>query len=148
MGYGYGIWLVYDEDIFETKHTGHFTVACFMDYLDAVKLYDELKSICGDKARIDINGDPVIFSPGFYEHDDNNLVAWGYEGENKLWQKYAEICQKYKCDFSSIPHTSIEYSDIEQNQINTKKTEETTIYCKMHCVDITSNNPCEWNIII
>ena len=140
--------MVYDEDIFETKHIGHFTIGCFMECLDAIQLYNELKSRYGDNTKININGDPVIFSSGIYEHADNNLIAWGYEGENDLWQKYQDTCATHKCDFSSIPHTSIEYSDIEENQINPKKTKDTTIYCKMHCVDITSNNPSEWNIII
>ena len=30
MGYGYGIWLVYDKSEFDTTHIGHVTVACFM----------------------------------------------------------------------------------------------------------------------
>ena len=37
MGYGYGIWLVYNPNIFKekTSHIGHITIACFMKKDDA-----------------------------------------------------------------------------------------------------------------
>ena len=147
MGYGYGIWLIYKKDILKPKHIGHFTICCFMDFLDAFHLYNELICSLGKKTKITIKGEPIIFPTGFYEHDNNNLCAWGYEGENKLWDTYAETCAKYKCDFSSIPHTSIEYSRIDENVFEQKTIPDITLDCTMCLVDITSSNPCGWHII-
>ena len=36
MGYGYGVWLIIDDDRWtKTKHVPHVTIACFMTYEDA-----------------------------------------------------------------------------------------------------------------
>jgi hypothetical protein len=44
MGYGYGVWLVYNQKIFTqpTPHIGHITIACFMNKEDATELYNEI----------------------------------------------------------------------------------------------------------
>ena len=31
MGYGYGVWLIYEHQSLKTEHISHVTVACFMN---------------------------------------------------------------------------------------------------------------------
>jgi hypothetical protein len=70
-----------------------------MECLDAIQLYNELNSLYGDNTKINIHGDPVIFSSGIYEHADNNLITWGYEGENDLWQNINILVQRINATF-------------------------------------------------
>ena len=39
MGYGYGVWLVYNNTELKTEHIGHITIACFMNKDNAFNLY-------------------------------------------------------------------------------------------------------------
>ena len=154
MGYKYGVWLVYDPNEFQKRHTiehiGHFTISCFMERLDAIELYNELRQNYGTNTNIMVIGKPVTFSVGFYEHDNNNLSSWGFEGSCALWTQYKEISSGHKCDFSATPHTSIEYSKntIHANDILQYTMDDFTIKCRMHVVDITSDDPSDWNIIL
>ena len=148
MGYGYGIWLIYKEDELKTEHIGHVTVSCFMEKEEALELYDELVKKQGIESDIVLNGTPEYYFSSFYEHDKSKMCSWGYNGKCNKWKFYKKICKKYKCDFSSEPHTSIQYEMypkcLEPINLKTKKKK---LECKMVCVDIRSDFPVDWKII-
>ena len=76
MGYGYGVWLVYDNNELPTKHVGHITIACFMERDEALNLYTNIIDTVGNQEVVRLSGKPIIFDTGFYEHDNNNLYSW------------------------------------------------------------------------
>ncbi len=146
MGYGYGVWLVYNEDVFPTEHIGHFTISCFMNHDDALDLYHEITYKYGTNTKIYVDGNSVKFPCGFYEHDTNNLHSWGYKGKCSNWINYKRVCNNYKCDFSNIPHTSIEYNKNEY-ALNVKEIDKIELECQVCVVDIRSDNPSDWKIL-
>ena len=148
MGYKYGVWYVYPKGIFPTKHVGHFTVTCFMEKEDARNLYNELLENFGYKNVVNVDSiNPVIVEKNMYTHDNNNICSWGYKGKILNWNGIKKICDKYACNFSLIPHSSIEYS-CDENDINPiKKISYELIDLELKLVDITSDNYLEWNII-
>jgi len=148
MGYKYGIWLVYNQESFNTIHIGHFTICCFMDYLDAINLYDELKNCYGIHTTLSVIGNnPVFFPNNMYSNDNNNLYSWGYYGTSNIWNLYKKLTDKYTCDFSNEPHTTIEYSKNKDN-LQLKKSYNFNLDCTIHVVDITDDNPYKWYIIL
>ena len=42
MGYGYGVWLIYEHQSLKTEHISHVTVACFMNKKDAFELRNQI----------------------------------------------------------------------------------------------------------
>ena len=56
MGYGYGIWLIYNSDELKTEHIGHVTVCCFMNKEDSLKLYGDIVEKYGSDADFTLNG--------------------------------------------------------------------------------------------
>jgi hypothetical protein len=118
-----------------------------MDLDESYKLYDSLMDVCGNKIKINVIGKPIVFPIDLYEHDTNNMSAWGYICECELWEKYEEISKDYKCDFSAIHHTSVEYSKNKDFIFNTKTINDFDLDCTMCVVDITSNNPIDWKIM-
>ena len=146
MGYGYGVWLVYDNNELPTKHVGHITIACFMERDEALNLYTNIIDTVGNQEVVKLSGKPIIFDTGFYEHDNNNLYSWGYSGECDKWSNYKDICQKYKCDFSCKPHASKEYTSIPE-QLQPCEMEDMNLLCNVRCVDISKDSPYEWKII-
>ena len=76
----------------------------------------------------------------------NNLCSWGFNFKYNALSKLQTISNKYKCDFSYQPHTSIEYA---HNASGFKPfcVEKITLNCKVHLVDIRSDFPNDWNII-
>ena len=155
MGYKYGVWYTYSNNYLSTKHQGHFTVACFMEKDDAVNLYHEIASNYGPTADITIDmNNPVIFEANMYDDDDNNLHAYGYNGENDDWKQLEAITSTYSCNFSHQPHTSLVYSNEKEDiiryvhQINNHIGKQIKIInCELHVVNICSDNPVEWIII-
>jgi len=148
MGYKYGVWYVYPSGIISTKHIGHFTVACLMEKEDAKALFDNLIDKIGKINMINIDcQNPVIFGKNIYEDDDNDICSWGYKGTILNWNTIKKITDNYNCNFSQHPHTSIEYtkSDLFLEPIKLKNNR--LVDCKMHLVNICSDNPNEWNII-
>jgi hypothetical protein len=152
----YGIWLVYNKDEFPTEHIGHFTITCYMEKEDAIKLYQELLSVYGKYHEIYVRCiDPVRFDDKMYENDNNDLYSWGYEGhilENgmatDLWSDIEKIANKYRCDFSYRIHTSMAYSRVKQNSLQLFSVGgNKTVKCSMELVDITSDKPMDWHII-
>ncbi len=148
MGYGYGVWLVYDQNAFCTAHLGHFTVSCFMTKEDAFALYDAIiDETKKEHVDVRISGIPQEFDANFYEDDDNDISSWGYSGvvvEHGLWRKLGTISQRFKCNFSSYPHTSIEYSCIS-NRTGPVTRPDLILSCRLCVVDITSDNPLNWH---
>lgn len=156
MGYMYGIWLVYNKDEFLTEHIGHFTITCYMEKEDAVRLYQELLSAYGKYHEIYVRCiDPVKFNENLYENDNNNLKSWGYEGDilengmaTDLWSDIENIAKKYICNFSYRIHTSIAYSHVKQNYMQPHTYDANKIIkCSMELIDITSDKPTDWHII-
>ena len=155
MGYMYGIWLVYNKDEFPTKHIGHFTITCFMEKEDAMKLYHELLSIYGKYQEIYVEcANPLRFKPNMYVNDTNDLYSWGYEGhilENgmmtNLWSNIQEIATKYICNFSYKIHTTMLYSYSQVRQDDIQIGENKIVKCSIELVDITSDEPTDWHII-
>lgn len=156
MGYMYGIWLVYNNNEFPTEHIGHFTITCYMEKEDAIKLYQELLSVYGKYHEIYVECvNPVIFDQNVYQNDTNNLYSWGYEGhilENgmatDLWTNIEEIAKKYICNFSYRIHTSMAYSRVKHNSMQLLRLGGNKIVkCSMELVDITSDEPTDWHII-
>jgi len=148
MGYKYGVWYVYEKGTFPTKHIGHFTVTCFMEKEEAKKLYTELLEKFGSKNIVSVDStNPVIFEKNIYKDDNNNICSWGYKGKILNWNGIQKICDKYSCNFSLIPHSSIEYS-YNENDINPiKKASGELIDLELKLVDISSDDYLDWNII-
>jgi hypothetical protein len=147
MGYGYAVWLVYDQEIFKTEHVAHFTVACFLNSISAFDLTNDIKNKLGkDRFEIHLNGKPEIYSSDYYKEDTTGLFAWGYNGICSVWDGLRNVCNKYDCCFSDIPHTSINYEFCKQNLLPTSTTDK-TLSCKLYIADTTSDNPKEWKII-
>ena len=148
MGYGYGIWLIYNSDELKTEHIGHVTVGCFMNKEEALKLYDEIVKKSGTDADVIFNGQHEFYFSTFYKHDKNKMCSWGYTGKCNKWKIYKKICDNYNCDFSSEPHTSIQYEmypkQLEPINLSKKKKK---MECKLVCVDIRSDFPVDWKVI-
>ena len=147
MGYGYGIWLIYQGDELKTKHLGHVTVGCFMEKEEALKLYDELVKKNGTDADVNLNKLHKFYFSSFYTHDTNKMCSWGYSGKCNKWKLYKKICEKYKCDFSSEPHTSIQYEMYPKHLEPMDMRKKKKLECKLVCVDIRSDFPVDWKVI-
>ncbi len=150
MGYGYGVWLVHDQEFIRSEHLGHFTVACFMTREKAFNLYDAIYNGLGTEyVEIRLSGIPHAFDANFYEDDDNDISSWGYNGVtcvHGLWRKLEAISRPFPCNFSSYPHTSVEYSCVE-DRTGPRTIPDIVMTCRLHVVDITSDDPIEWNVI-
>jgi hypothetical protein len=155
MGYKYGIWLVYGKDELPTTHVGHFTITCYMEKEDALKLCCELINKYGKYHEIYTECvNPIIFEKNMYENDDNDLYSWGYKGHiledgimTNIWSKIKETTKKYNCNFSDMIHTSICYSISKLNINPYNMNENKIVKCSIELVDITSDDPLNWYII-
>lgn len=143
-GYKYGVWLVYKQELFKTKHIGHFTVKCFMEELDAKELNKKLKEEYGRGVIIELQKEGMRYDKKIYKSDNNELLSWGYNGIIKEWDKIEELCLNYGGDFSKIPHTSINYSKNEEEIIDMN--ERMTIEGEFVVADI-NGEPKDWKLI-
>lgn len=147
MGYKYGLWYVYDQNNFPTDHIGHFTLTCFMELEDAFNLYGEIAVKIGKYNNICVKCDnPIKFECNMYENDDNNLYSWGYSGSVNNWHELEYITRNYKCNFSHVVHTSIQYDKNESN-LCLEKCNNKVVNCKLHVVNICDDNPSNWFLI-
>ena len=149
MGYGYAVWLVYDQEIFETEHVAHFTIACFLNNsISAFDLKNDIKEKLGkDTFEIYLDGKPEIYSNDYYnDKDTTGLFAWGYNGTCNVWDGLRNVCKTHDCCFSDIPHTSINYELCLQN-LRPIPTTNKILSCKLYIADVTSYNPKDWKII-
>jgi len=148
-GYGYGIWIVYDEAFFpEIKHTGHFTVACFMEKEDALNLYVEIMDKIGNEVTIAVNKNYEIYGKNMYESDSNNICSWGYNGTSSKWPMLKTVCKKYNCNFSHQIHTSIQYAK-NTNQLRPNYLEKDMIVTGcIHLVNICSAESKDWHVLL
>ena len=164
-GYGYGIWIVYDQELFQPviKHTGHFTVACFMEKEDALNLYVEImdqmgngvagngvagNGVAGNGVTIDVHKNYEIYGKNMYEKDENNIYSWGYNGASSKWPMLHKICSKYDCNFSHIIHTSIQYAKHTHLLEPSYLEENMQINGSIRFVNICSENPKDWYVIL
>ena len=148
MGYGYGVWLIIeDEDWIKTNHVPHITIACFMKYEDAYCLYSDILDIMMTSLmEFKVIDKPVIFDDKMYPNDDNQLAAWGFNLECDCWHIFRAISIVYDCNFSPEPHTTIEYNK-DKSLFDFKNSPLKTINCKLAVVNINSDNPNEWRKI-
>ncbi len=146
MGYKYGVWLVYNKSMFPTTHVGHFTITCYMEKKEAFALYDDILAKYGKTHYIDVNGiNPVFFDKNMYEDDDNNMGSWGYEGTQVNWSDFKKCSKDYKCNFSNIPHTSIEY--YRDNIVKPLEIDNMCLKCTLAIADITDDDPTKWYLL-
>uniref|UniRef100_A0A6C0JBJ5 Uncharacterized protein n=1 Tax=viral metagenome TaxID=1070528 RepID=A0A6C0JBJ5_9ZZZZ len=151
MGYGYGVWLVIDDNNWmNTKHVPHITVACYMNINDSIALYKSLTHKYNILSlSMELLPTPVLFPSNFYENDTNNLHSWGYNLHYSKWNTLKTVCDNFNCNFSSTPHTSVEYSGTEETfSFPLKDVPIQIVNCKLCVVDITSESPKDWNIIL
>ena len=146
MGYGYGVWLVYNNPEVETEHTGHITIACFMNKDNALTLCRDIIHNFGDTADVEIDGNPEMFYSSYYAHDTNKLCAWGYNGKCAKWELYKNMCETRECDFSTTPHIS-KYYNLYPNLLKPCEMENKVLQCKVHCADIRSDFPVDWKLL-
>lgn len=148
MGYKYGLWYIYSNDVFNTTHISHFTVSCFMNINDAYNLYNEIYNYYGNINVISVYcKDPVIFDNNMYKDDVNNLYSWGYYGNIMYWNDICNIVQKYNCNFTNDNHTTVQYST-NKNLLNLKSCNKNEfLICKLVIVDMNDDNPNNWKII-
>ncbi len=147
-GYGYGIWIVYDQDLFLTKHTGHFTVACFMEKEDALNLYVEIMDKIGSNVTIHVSKNYEIYKKNMYEKDENDICSWGYNGTSNKWSMLKTVCSKYECNFAHQIHTSIQYVKDAARLTPSYLEKDITITGSIHLVNICSAKPKDWHIIL
>ena len=145
MGYGYGVWLIIeDEEWINTTHVPHITVACFMTYQDAYTLYSDILDIMmTSHFQVDVINEIVDFDKGAYPDDDSDLEAWGYNIDCNFWDIFRAISLVYRCNFSYEPHTTVEYNN-DPNLFVKRKAPITKLNCKLVVANINSNNPDEW----
>ena len=143
MGYGFGVWLVYDKQYVATKHLGHFTITCLMEKEDAIMLHRDIVTIIGDSVTMRVNGRATTYPKAFYEGDNNDLASWGYNGEldPSIWDQLRDAAARYRCSFSLYPHTSVAYS--RQDDLTPVDMEPVDIPCKVVVADI-NGEPLEW----
>lgn len=148
MGYGYGVWLVIEDDNWiKTTHTPHVTVACYMTFEDANSLYkDIIKIMLAPEFTLDVCSDIVEFDNDMYPDDKNDLYAWGYNLTCNYWKIFKAITLVYDCNFAFEPHTSVEYSK-NPELFNKVKPPLSKVNCRLVVADINSNNPNEWKKI-
>ena len=147
-GYCYGIWIVYDQGLFPLKHTGHFTVACFMEKEDALNLYVEILDKIGNGLTINISKNYEIYGKNMYEKDENDIYSWGYNGTCKKWPMMKTVCDKYDCNFAHQIHTSIQYTKRTYLLEPTYLEKDMIINGSIHLVNICSGEPKDWHIIL
>ena len=146
MGYKYGVWLTYKKSLIPTTHIGHFTVACYMTKRDALCLHEDILAKYGNTHYIDVNGKkPVLFDKNVYKDDNNELNEWGYEGTCKKWTEFKKCTQEYNCNFSEIPHTTVEY--YKNRETNTFAMDNMCVQCNLVVANINSNDPKKWSIL-
>lgn len=153
MGYKYAIWLVYDDNICDSKsesqHIGHFTIACMLDIEEAMSLYNDLIHHMDHNKKTDMHvmHFPQVFDTTFYKNDTNNLYAWGYQAYHPDWDTFRYISQRYQGSFSYTPHTSIQYSKKTFNKETQPLAIREKVTCTLHIANATSDNPKDWFII-
>jgi len=117
-----------------------------MEKTDAIELCDKIVNIYGKTIEIDVQKKAIIYDNIFYKHDTNNIMAWGYNGKNKDWDKIKELCNYYAGDFSEIPHTSIYYNSKKEFLNPIDIPDILTITGEFKAVDI-NGEPTQWSII-
>lgn len=146
MGYKYGVWLVYNKSMFPTTHIGHFTITCYMEKEDAFSLYEDILAKYGKTHYIDVKGKkPIMFDENMYADDDNNMGSWGYEGNQCNWNNFKKCTNNYKCNFSDMPHTSVEY--FKTNKVKPIEIDDICVKCTLVVADITNDDPTKWNLL-
>ena len=145
-GYGFGIWIVPNQQIFhpETRHIPHITIMCnVLDKNELKEIYDDIENKLGNTFVVNLDGKCVEFDS---HYDNDPLVATGYNCSCDKWELLKEICKKYNGSFSNDPHLSYYYSE-NSKDLKFKKTLSREIICKLKMADINSNDCINWRIL-
>lgn len=151
-GYGFGVWLVYDQSLLGTQHLGHFTVACFMAKDDATRMYQEILGLTQNKKiTIHLESQSQLYAKNMYAKDENDICSWGYNGTCSTWLQLKRVCEKYECNFSNTIHTSIQYAVdaalLKPVDLCGCNNGVTAVECTVHVVNICGDNPMNWHVI-
>jgi len=165
MGYGFGIWLVVNNDYLRdyiiknnsNPHQSHITIRCNMELNGATQLFEKIIKIKRIKKNLKVKNisDFVVFDNKKYS-DADNLVGAGYYVKINNWNKFNNEMKKYKGTSSPRPHLSLIYrNDIDSLNEYYKNHKEYDLKIQNMCkteykiclVDIRSDNPLEWNIL-
>ena len=148
MGYGYGVWLIIQDDNWiKTTHVPHVTVACYMTYHDAYTLYSDILDIMmTSEFEVDVINKIVDFDKNMYPDDDNDLESWGYNISCNFWDIFRAISIVYKCNFSYQPHTTIQYKS-NPEFFDKRDAPLTKLKCKLVVANINDDNPDMWRKI-
>lgn len=152
QGYGYGIWLLVEDDELNSNmsHPTHMTVMCNMTKDDAVKLYINLIEICGKEHIVLCNNICEHFEGTGYSKDEPFRHCSGYYCEVEMWQIISHYCKKrlkYEPtigSFSNRPHITYCYSNNFQNVKLLNLKNRKYLKCKLVLADIRNPDPSKW----
>lgn len=163
-GYGYGLWLTFDDKHIITKHISHVTLICNMEKEQATLLYDKINDhfpyIIPD-VYLNIERSPILFDTDMYSDTDSNVMtkeAWGYNCNTDDYNllMIQQLIKEFMIENNvkgSIPptlHLTMEYGREVSDIINNMKNythEKDVVLCKLKLVNITSDNPLKWFIL-
>ena len=141
MGYGYGLWYVLDKNTITTLsgHIPHVTVKCNMNYEDATELYHELVYKGLRQITFHMCREPVSFSKMY---DNDALSGWGHYVIMKpmIYLQCQLYSEKYKGDFSELPHITMQYNDLDKQMYTGKDHVNGTLVI----ADIRDDDPRKW----
>jgi len=82
-----------------------------------------------------------------YKDDENDIYSWGYTASVSNWDVLQKIAEKYKCNFSTLPHTSIQYcrNDCDLKLISIDA--NVVVKAEIKLINICSDDPNDWFII-
>lgn len=175
-GYGYGIWLVIEDDRIQdsTQHIAHVTLVCNMNLDRATDLYDMIEEHFNYNIPmlfIDLNEENkegTLFDTGMYSASDSDMdpisiinsstkYAWGYYCSHSDMNilKIEQMIREYMIEndfcgsMSPRLHITMEYDkDIFNIVQNVRESTFTErVKCTIKLVDITSNSCEKWKII-
>ena len=145
IGFKYGIWIVLNpKDVDASiKFIPHVTVMCNMTYDNAYEYYRELLWRGYEKINIVIHRPTILFQNMYKE---SPMVSWGHyvTMHPKTYLDMENLSEKYKGSFSDNPHISLDYTTVQGGDYKGKDKIQGTICL----VDITSDNPRLWKIIV
>ena len=157
VGYGYGIWLVLNNDFGkntvlkynEIPHTRHVTIMCNMSYNDALNCYNELVQKFGLNHLVSISKVQDFY--GQYSSNDPYSKAFGWNVTYTDYNKIIKYVQKYKGTASLNPHLTAAYGKLLSSEIidDISKSESThePINAYISLANITYEQSHQWEIM-
>lgn len=160
-GYGYGLWLLIDDEHIETKHISHATLICNMEKEQVSRLYDKINDhfhyIIPD-VYLSIERGSILFVTDMYSNTDDNVMSrqvWGYNCNTDDYNllMIQQLIKEFMIENNvkgSIPyklHLTMEYGGEVSDSMKSYTHEKDVMLCKLKLVNITSDNPLKWFIV-